>query len=142
VPTKAKPPTPLCKTCVICRQFAEHPETKEPVLIGLPQGFMAPHYPAAYDLWLFARVASTHGDYRIQVQLQNVGGDVVWQGGPQEDWSMPNPMGTYDLKLQLLPVFPCPSKYDLVLLANGDEVARQSFETQLAVETPAEDCSR
>jgi hypothetical protein len=44
---------------------------------------------------------------------------------------MADPLTMYDLSLTLCPVFPTPGTYDFILLANGQEVARQQFKATL-----------
>ncbi len=129
---KESPPVPISKAFLICRQVLDDPKTGEPVLVGLPQGVIANSFPSGQPLGVFARWTSAHGDYRVEVQLQTAEGAVVWRDGPPEPWPMRDPLRIYDLKLNLIPVFPAAGMYDIVLLANEEEVARQFFQAQLA----------
>ena len=86
----------------------------------------------------FARLASGHGRYLIEVQLQAPGGEVLWKEGPSEPWDMLDPLKTYHIHMKNLNVvFPMPDVFDLVLLANGDEISRQRFGAVLVTETKA-----
>ena len=75
-----------------------------------------------------------HGDYQVEVQLQD-DGEVVWRDGPPEPWQMTDPLRNYDLKLTLSVIFPEPGDYEFVLLANGEEVAREKFHAHLIQQT-------
>lgn len=122
-----RPPLPLCKAFLVCRRILDDRQRDDTLLEGLPRALHAMYYPCGAMLGIFARCTSAHGDYRIEVQLHNHEGTVVWRDGPLEAWRLDNPLEMYDLKLNLTVVFPCPGTYDIVLLANGDEVARQRF---------------
>jgi hypothetical protein len=59
---------------------------------------------------------------------------VVWRGGPAEPWVLSDPLEMHDLKMTLNVVFPNPGTYQIVLVANGEEVARQRFVAQYAAQ--------
>jgi hypothetical protein len=136
-----KPPVPFSVAFLPCRQIVEDPRIQDTVLVGLPTVFSDHNFPSAGPLGVFARWSSAHGEYHVELQLVTLAGEVVWKTGPVEPWRMSDPLRTYDLKLHVNVVFPAPGIYDLVLLANGDEVARQKFEAKLVTATkepPAE----
>ena len=126
-----KPPIPVSIAFLPCRQIVEDPSIQDTVLVGLPRMYAHHHFPSAAPLGVFARWSSAHGEYQVELQLVTPAGEVVWKEGPPEPWRMPDPLMTYDLKLTVNVVFPGPGFYDLLLLANGDEVARQRFEAKL-----------
>jgi hypothetical protein len=119
-----KLPKPECKAFLICREIGIHTKTGELILVGLPTNFAHRRFPAAMTCGVFARLASAHG---IEVQLQSPEGEVFWKDGPPAPWDMSNPLVTADLRLNLNIVFPSPGIFDVVLLANGDEISRQRF---------------
>ena len=58
-------------------------------------------------------------------------GEVVWREGPEESWNLDDPLFTYDLKFNINLVFPAPGSYELVLMVNGQELARERFSARL-----------
>lgn len=130
------PPLPISKAFLVCDQIAEDSTSGRSTLIGLPTGMMSRHFPVGHNLGVFARWTSAHGDYRVEVQLQAPEGNVVWREGPQEPWSLNDPLRLYDLKFNLCVVFPEPGAYDIVILANDEEVARQPFMAEVLSPAP------
>ena len=127
-----KPPLPVCNAFLVCRQISKDPHTKEQLLAGLPTTHHHHHFPTAMSAGIFARLSSAHGDYLIEAQLETQEGKIVWKDGPPEPWPMHDPLKYRDISMNLAPVFPKPGSYDFVLLANGDEVARQRFTVSLS----------
>lgn len=125
-----KPPTPLCKAFLVCSRVVE--QEGEFSLVRLARRAICRFYPAAQPLGVFARCTSSHGDYQVELQLQTMQGDVVWRDGPPEVWPMPDPLEEYDLNFNLSVVFPKPGTYEIVLMANGEEVGRQKFIADVA----------
>ena len=121
-----KPAAPVCKAFLVCRQIVNDPNTGETILIGLPNATNHHHFPMAQQYTFFARLSSSHGEYRVEVQLQH-DGEVVWSEGPPQLWRMSDPLHDYDLHLTMSVIVPKPATYDFVLLLNGDEMARQKF---------------
>jgi hypothetical protein len=124
---KNKPPIPICTAFLTCRTLAIDPRTGEDVLVGLPRAFWSRNYPAATPLSLFIRCTSAHGNYPVEVQLQNALGEIVWKDGPPELMEMLDPLEMYDLKMNTNVVFPAPGVYQFVRVLNGDELTRQRF---------------
>jgi hypothetical protein len=123
-----KPPKPVCKAFLFCRQITQDQRTKETSLQGLTRYVMSSVYPTKTVLALFARWTSAHGDYQLELQLQDLEGNVLWREVPPTAWPMNDPLQAFDLILHNLEVeFPAAGKYDMVLLANGEEIIRDSF---------------
>jgi hypothetical protein len=125
---QAKPPIPVCKAFLICRQIVEDPNTKEASLVGQPKEVRLANFPASRPFWFFARWTSAHGDYQVEMQVQTPDGEVVCREVIPKVLSMAEPLKMYDLRLQMFVIFPHAGMYDFILLANGEEVARQPFE--------------
>ena len=123
-----KPPLPVCKAFLVCRRVVDDRQKDDTILEGLPRALHAYHYPCGALLGIFARCTSAHGNYQIEVQLHNQAGEVVWRDGPEVPWLLGHPLEMYDLKMNYSVVFPAPGKFDIVLMANEEEVARQRFE--------------
>jgi hypothetical protein len=75
----------------------------------------------------FTRLTSARGAYEVEVQLHDEGGQVIWREGPEQPWMLDDPLGSFDLNLNLVPVFLAPGAYDFVLVVNGQELARERF---------------
>jgi hypothetical protein len=87
---------------------------------------------SGYPLAFFARLSGGHGRYALGVQLHDGSGAVVWRDGPPDLWSPRSPLDTLDVVLNLIPVFPGPGDYSLVLVANDEELGREPFAARLA----------
>jgi hypothetical protein len=128
---KNKPPVPVCTSFLVVRSFRKETGTDDTVFIGLPRAFWTDNYPAAARLSFFVRCMSGHGKYPLEVQLQSLGGEVVWKEAPTEPWAMMDPLETYDMQMNLLPIFPAPGVFQFVLVLDGEEVSRQRFHAML-----------
>jgi hypothetical protein len=126
-----KPPLPICTNFIICRQIVEH-GGGEFSLMHIARQVISRAFPAKLTLGFFAEWVSAHGDYLAEVQLQTLEGQLVWRHGPTELVSLPNPLAVHTFKLSYTPIFPQPGTYEFLLLANGEEVARQRFRADVA----------
>src|SRR6266702_268780 len=127
------PPAPLCKTFLICRQLFQDNVTGEFILIGPTHQVVSPVYPMVGGLSVFAQCTSMQGTYALELQLQDLEGTVHWRHHLAPPLEHHDPLDICYLKLQNLGVyFPTAGKFELVLLANGDEVARTMFWARLA----------
>jgi hypothetical protein len=135
---ETKPPSPICRAFLVCREVTEVPRTRETTLIGLVSSLSFRHLPAALPLGFFSRWTSAHGSYVIEIQLQAPDGGIIWQEGLPKPLLMKDPLWSYDLNLRMCPVFPQQGAYDLVLLANGEEMARQQLRVHLVARCTGE----
>jgi hypothetical protein len=111
----------------MCRQVFIDQLTGEKILLGPTCEAYLPNYPATVMCSMFAQLTSAHGSYELQVQLQDMEGNMVWQG-PQVSWAARDPLQVGDVIVSnLLVAFPAAGKYDVVLLANNQEIARVVF---------------
>jgi len=126
-----KAPTPLVNAFLVCRRIVDDP-AGEIALVGLPNTFVAHAYPATIDAGFFIRLSSARGDYRMEVQLQTSEGDVVWRDGPPNPTRVGDALSILDMTWRLCIAIPAAGAYYVVLLANGEEIARQRYMAQLA----------
>jgi hypothetical protein len=85
-------------------------------------------FPTVVTVSIFARMTSVQGTYHLEVQLQDLEGEVIWRHRLEPPLTMNDPLAVGILNLQNLGVyFPKPGKYELVLLANNEEVVRDVF---------------
>jgi hypothetical protein len=127
-------PTPLCKAFLVCHEVYQKPENGSFILVYRPSSWQSHVFPATMEAAFYIRLSSGHGDYAIEVQLQNPRGEVLSRGMLPEPVSMPFPLEVHELSLDFSPVFPAPGDYSFVLTANGEEVAREPFAVQLRSE--------
>ena len=126
-----KTPVPICKSFLTCRATATDPDYRDTVLIGLRSHHEHHRYPSSVTVGMFARLSSAHGEYVIEIQVQTPEGETVWKEGPPTPYELSDPLWDYDLLFNINLVFPQPGRYDLVLLANGEEIARERFNAVL-----------
>lgn len=121
-----KPPAPVCLAFLVCDRITRNPKNGAIVLVGHPNSWQNDVFPAEMPGAFFARLSGGHGDYTIEVQLQNSEGEVIGRAvGPEV--SMPFPLERHDLTLDFCPTFPAPADYYFTLSANGEEIASQAF---------------
>src|SRR5438445_13809868 len=85
-----KPPIPVSKTFLVCRQIFQDRRTGEYLLLGPTQDLIAPGFPAVLTLSIFSRWTSPHGVSKLVVQLHDLDGHRV--GGQREE----SPLGLID----------------------------------------------
>jgi hypothetical protein len=123
-----KPPNPVSKSFLVCRRIFLDSYTKEYLLLGPQHEIVATSYPIVVPLALFARWTSVQGVYDLQVQLQDLEGNVLWRENQLPPLECQDPLRVTILTLHALHVyFPRPGKYEFVLLANDEEVVRDVF---------------
>jgi hypothetical protein len=122
-----KPPPPVCKAFLICRKI----EGDTLTLTGPYNCHVAGRFPSGQPLSFFTRLRGGHGPCAIEVQLQDGDGIAVWRDGPPQRWSPKSPLDTFDLKMNLIPVFPAPGDYAFVLAVNDEELGREPFFARL-----------
>jgi hypothetical protein len=130
-----RPPLPICKAFLVCRQIIQDMSSKEFIILGPTHQFYAPVFPMIGNLSFFAQCTSMQGSYNLELQLQDLEGNVQWRFAFEPPWECNDPLNVAFLTLQNMGIyFPRPAKYDIVLLASGDELARTPFWARLPVE--------
>jgi hypothetical protein len=131
-----QPPTPVCKAFLVCKQIFRDELTQECVLASPLHQTFAPRYPVVQDLAFFARWSNAHGCYRVELQLRDLDGGVLWREEMAEPFEVADPLAVVPLTLRHLHVrFPAPGKYEVALLANGQEVVADVFLAHLSEPT-------
>jgi hypothetical protein len=128
-----RPPTPVCKAFLVCKQIFRDERTEEYVLVSPLHQTFAPRYPLLLDLSFFARWTNAHGRYLVELQLRDLAGVVLWREEMAEPFDVADPLRVVPLYLRHHRViFPSPGKYEFALLANGREVAADVFLAHLS----------
>ena len=117
-------PTPVCKCFVLCRQVFIDTVRQDYTLVSPIHQVFAPSYPIKEDLSVFARWTNAHGSYEVQVQLRSLDGEVLWGVKMEAPFETHDPLQVWIVPLLHLPfAIPAPGKYEVAMLANGQEVA-------------------
>jgi hypothetical protein len=117
-------PIPVCKCFVFCRQIFVDAVRQDYTLVCPVHQVFASRYPVTEDLSVFARWSNAHGAYAVEVQLRSLDGDVLWRQEMECPFEARDPLQVWIVPLPHLSIrIPEPGKYEVVLLANGQEVA-------------------
>ena len=119
---------PIAQAFVVCREIMEDCRSRDFVLIG-PLGALAgPSFPVAFRTSIYACLTCGHGSYALALQLRDSNDQVQWGWDCPQPIRLDNPLIRHKFTLHdaVLP-FPEPGRYDLVLLANGDELSRHAL---------------
>ena len=132
------PPTPVCRTFLVCKQIFRDDTTCEWTLVSPLDQIAAPEYPVRAYLSFFARWGNAHGSYRVEVRLRDPEGAVLWRHEMAQPLQASAPLRVVPLSLSRCRVrFPQPGRYEFVLLANGQEVAADVFLARRCAPDPA-----
>jgi hypothetical protein len=111
---------------VACRKISTDPQTGEIVIIGPVGHVPITDFPAVILLAVYAHATGGRGTYVIDIELRAAAGDVVWRWRPVDPLDQPDPLVPMQITFDELRVLVDePGRYDLVLLAAGDEIATQ-----------------
>lgn len=129
----ARIPPPQVQAFLVCQQIFEDRRTKKCILVAPFGGISLSQFPAAFRMSLYADLYGGHGSYALALELRDAELDVVW------GWRWPKPIEHNDplephhvILHDLVIPFAGPGRYDLVLLANGQDVARVGLQVSHA----------
>jgi hypothetical protein len=119
-----QPPIPLCKCFILCKQIFIDKVRQDYTLVCPTHQIFSSRFPTVEDLSVFARWTNSHGSYAVGVQLRSLEGDLLWQQEMERPFETFDPLQVWLLTLPHLAIpIPNPGKYEIALLANGQEVA-------------------
>jgi hypothetical protein len=119
-------PAPQAQAFVVCREIWYNPRTGEFMLAGPVSHIPIPRFPAEVRVSVYAHVTGGHGDYPLDFVLRGPGGEAVWHWRPSAPLEHPDPLMPQQLAYHdLLLAVPVAGRYDLALLAGGEEIGRQ-----------------
>jgi hypothetical protein len=126
-----KLPTPRAQSFVVCEAIYEDRRTHKCILVAPFGGLSLSRFPTGFALSLYADLCGGHGSYALALELRDEELEVVW------DWRWPepihhtNPLEPHHVILHgAVLEFPGPGRYDLVLLANGEEIAHHGLQVR------------
>jgi hypothetical protein len=73
-----KPPSPVCKAFLLCREIHIDPQRGDSILVGRIDSHAARSFPTATRIGFFTRLTSARGGYEVEVQLHAEAGQ--WCG--------------------------------------------------------------
>jgi hypothetical protein len=121
-------PTPLAQAFVICRQIYEDTRTREFILIGPLNELVMPSVPCLIRVSVYVHLSGGHGTYRMTLLLRDSDDMVASQWDLPVPIDLPDPLKPRQLGLYDFPVeINKPGKYEMTLLANGEQTAQQSI---------------
>jgi hypothetical protein len=128
-----KVPLPLAQAFVVCRTVYQDRRTGEFLLVGPFNGITLHYFPSGFRLSLYAHLTGGHGTYDLALELRDDEDQAVW------GWQLPEPIRHDDPLLphrislhDVVVAFPRPGRYDLVLMANGEDLAHHALEVTAA----------
>jgi hypothetical protein len=123
---------PLAQAFVVCREIFEDCRSHEFVLIAPFSGLSMSAFPANFRMSIYAHLTCGHGSYALALQLRDAGDRATWLWDCPKPILLDNPLSQHRFTLHDARItFPEPGRYDLVLLTNGEEVARHALHARL-----------
>jgi hypothetical protein len=119
---------PVAPAFVVCREIIEDCRSHDFVLIGPFSGLNALTFPLVFRMSIYAHLTSGQGVYEVALQLRDMEETVVWEWCSPKPIHLVSPLEQHRFALNdALLDFPEPGRYDLVLLANGQVLARHAL---------------
>jgi hypothetical protein len=129
-----KPPTPVVKTFLLCREIFQDAISREYILVAPYVDIASPQFPFVAPVNLYSQMTGLRGRYQLTLQVQDLENNVVWSHVMPQLFEHHDALRTCVLAfVRMAAWIPKPGKYDLVLLANGQDVARYAFMTGFPV---------
>jgi hypothetical protein len=111
---------------VVCREIKQDDRTGEFIIVGPVSHVPITEFPVVILLAVYAHATGGHGTYQLAFELRAADGDAVWRWQPVDPLHHADPLAPMQVTFDELRVsVQQPGRYDLVLLAGDDEIARQ-----------------
>jgi len=125
---KTHSPQPYVQAFVICREIFEDHHTGDYLLFAPRSAFKLAKFPGSVAFAVYAHLTELHGKYVLELRLEDSEGDTLWavRADPpikHDDPLMPHRFAFRDLSVR----FSTPGRYDLLLLSEDMEIARQAL---------------
>jgi hypothetical protein len=123
------PPLPLAQAFVVCREIIEDCLSHEFVLVRPFSDIRAAAFPLQFPLAVYVHLTGGHGAYELQLQLRDGEERPLWGWRAPRSIRLADPLAQQRVTLyDAVLGFPRPGRYFLVLLANGEELARHALQ--------------
>ncbi len=120
-----KPP-PHCKALLLCRKTSEDATTGELTLHHLVETLYCTGFPGrAWPFNVFAQLYDGIGGYELEVRVHDLVDGAIIAHGTLRNLEFPERLAKMDLVVPIQSMhLPHPGRYELVIFANGHELAR------------------
>jgi hypothetical protein len=123
-----RPPTPVCKCFLLCRRIYQDTVRQDYVLASPVHQLFPPSYPWVEGLSVFAPWTNAHGSYPVELLVRTLEGEVFWRQRMAQTIQATDPLQVWLIVWTDLGIpFPAPGKYEVALLADGQEVAAETI---------------
>jgi hypothetical protein len=121
----SKPPTPVARSFLVCRDLAQDAFTRDYILIRPVIDLLVPQIPCMAQLHVYLQMTSGHGSYLPSLQLLDMNEQVLWSQSYTSPFQAQDPLRIVCVAIHNIGLsFSRPGRYDLMFLANEEEVAR------------------
>jgi hypothetical protein len=128
-PLTRKPSLPSPQAFLIGRKVYEDRYRRAFVLVKPADSIALPSFPAGCCLSLYLYLVGGHGVYTLALELRNAEGEAVWRYQWPEPIRYADPLVPCMVALHDTTIpFPAPGRYDMVLMANGEDFAHHALE--------------
>lgn len=126
---KSTLPPPQCKSLLLCEKTIRDGRTGKPSLINVFNAFVLESYPAHTPTsFLFAQLTGALGPCQLRAHVLDLHRDAIVLQSALMDVHFPDKLAMMDVIVEIPPMpIPHPGLYDLVLLADGQEIQRLQF---------------
>lgn len=131
---RGQKPPPKCKALLLCERTIIEAGTGNVSIIGVFDAFILPSFPnRTRPFTAFLQLTDGIGRYDIIVEIHDLQRDEVLGRGSGLGLIWPDRLVKVNLMIPI-PALPLthPGSYDLVVIANGQEIERQKFEAKAA----------
>jgi len=125
-----RPPTPTCYTLLPCDTAIQDKNSHKYTLVGVFSSVMAMEFPATTPrVSIYFCLSGAHGRYVIKLQLKDpASGEYLLPENQGLTLDVPDPDAVVEQSLTVVNMaFVAPGRYDLILLANDEEIGQQSI---------------
>jgi hypothetical protein len=123
-----KPPLPTAQAFLVCKAVHQDPTTRMYSLEKICDAIGLNFFPAGYPVSVYAYLTGGHGVYELALELRDAEGTPVWAGRWSDPLEYCDPLKSQQLAVNNTVIaFPAPGRFDLVLLANGEDLAHHGL---------------
>lgn len=125
---ESKPPLPVVKTLLVCREMFVDEATKEYILVGPGHEIKVDQIPAIKVVAAYIEVTAGRGEYVPTLQLRDNDEQIIWSHTFDRPFAVHNPLQVFTLHMRNLPLcIPRLGQYEFLLLVNNEEIGRRSL---------------
>jgi hypothetical protein len=126
-------PPPLVKSFLVCSAIFQDTRTHTYILIGPTGGFVLPRLPWTVEFAVYGCLSEVRGAHALELRVENPDGESIWDRCAPFPTQPDNPLAEHPFVFYDNAVrFDDPGTYDLLLLADENEVARHPLKILLA----------